>query len=77
MKYNVNDVLPKEQHEYWQEFVKKHHIATVNYIYSILGSKVEDSEFFQVYHNFHPMSKTGNYQARKLLRFLKKIKWIK
>ena len=69
--------LPKGEKEHWQQFIKIHSPKTVNYVYSILGDKVEEKEFYDVYHNFHPKGKIGNHYAKKLFSFIKKVKWIK
>lgn len=74
---DIKKLLPKKEWKTWEGFIKIHNPKTVNYVYSILGDKIDDEEFYQIHHRFHPKSKKGNHKSRKLLKYLKKVKWIK
>ncbi len=70
-------ILPKKDHGHWDKFSSKHQTSTTNYVRSILGEEVNESEFYQTYNKFHIREKVGNKRARKLFKFLKDFKWIK
>lgn len=70
-------ILPKKEHEHWDNFVSKHQGTTTNYVRSILGEEVNELDFYQTYHKFHAREKVGNKRARKLFNFLKDFNWIK
>lgn len=78
MKYrDVKSLLPPSQHIHWENFVLAHKSRTVDYVYSLLGIKINEEEFFQTYFVLHPKTRFKNYNSRSLLRFLIKNNWVK
>jgi cell division protein FtsI/penicillin-binding protein 2 len=70
--------LPKSEHIHWDKFKKVHSEKTVNYIQYILGEKVDEKEFLEVYKRIGKIAGKGaGSRGRRIYAFLKKYNWIK
>jgi hypothetical protein len=69
-------ILPKDQHQYWDNFKKLRSEKVVNYVRSILLDEVELSRFIVVMRRLST-SRVSPSAVKKTYQWLQKWKWIK
>ena len=85
MKDTAYENLPENEHIHWDRYKNVHSEGVVNYVRTILGTKVDKTEFAKNYSELSTAKKRKNkgfmamkrQRGRKEFEFIKKYGWIK